>query len=82
VKLACQSYPSFAKVIVHNFSDHAMKAFGDVVKEEMVTICLDSANSKLKKKDVKTFSWDLIWSEVHEYMPRLTAFPRHHATLL
>jgi len=62
MKLARNSYPSFAKVVVQKFSDHTTEAFGDVVKEEMVMICSDSAK---KKNDLTNFFWDLVWSEVH-----------------
>ena len=74
VKLAHKSYPSFTKTVIENFSVGTTKAFADVVKEEVKAICSDKANSMLKSDKVTDFSWDQIWSEFLEHMPRLAMF--------
>jgi len=74
MKLARRSYPSFTKTVVENFSDHSNNAFGNIINEEIKTICSESVKSKLQSDDVTTFLWDTIWSEVHRYMPRLVSF--------
>lgn len=74
-RIARRSYTSFSQTIVKLHSVKIIKSLGDIIKSEFKKVCSDQHESILRSnsEDVKSFSWEKLWSEMHQHMPTLVS---------
>ena len=74
-KIARRSYTSFSHTVVELHSAKIIKSLGNLIKKEFKSVCSDQHRSIFRgnSENIKSFSWDQLWSEIHQHMPILAS---------
>ena len=74
-KIARRSYTSFSHTLVKLRSTKIIKSLGNIIKKEFKNVCSDQHKSIFRgnSENIKSFSWDQLWSEIHQHMPILAS---------
>ena len=74
-RIARRSYVSLSHTIVKLHSAKIIKSLGNSIKKEYKNVCSDQHKSIFRgdSENIKSFSWDKLWSEIHQHMPTLAS---------
>ena len=75
-RVARRSYTSFSHTVVKLHSPKIIKSLGIIIKNEFKKVCSEQQQKLIfmgNSENIKLFSWDKLWSEIHQHVPTLVS---------